>query len=185
MLAATMCSSLLTGSAAAADIRPPRHPSADEIEQRALRQAGATRRPAPLPEPSGVQSSGDRDAMIWPVEGRVTSTYGPRYGRMHRGIDVAAPVGTPIRAVRGGTVAFSGWKGGYGNTVDIAHDGGGTTRSAHQSELLVHEGEQVERGQVIGRVGTTGSSTGPHLHFEVSVGGTTVDPGGLLPADTG
>lgn len=73
------------------------------------------------------------------------------------------------------------WKGGYGNTVDIAHDSGQTTRSAHQSELLVATGERVERGQVIGRVGTTGSSTGPHLHFEVSVAGSDLDPLTVLP----
>lgn len=180
MLASTMCSGLLTGSAAAST-PPPRHPSADVPPHRAVLQGAETAHSALLTEPSRVLSLGGRVAMAWPVEGRLTSTYGPRHGRMHRGIDVAAPVGTPVRAVRDGLVAFAGWKGGYGNTVDIAHDGGGTTRSAHQSELLVATGERVERGQVIGRVGTTGSSTGPHLHFEVSIAGGDLDPLDVLP----
>jgi murein DD-endopeptidase MepM/ murein hydrolase activator NlpD len=172
VLTSTMCSGLLTGSASAAGARTPGHQPADLMASRK----------ALLTEPSRVLSSAARDVMVWPVEGRLTSTYGPRYGRMHRGIDVAAPIGTPVRAVHDGKVAFAGWKGGYGNTVDIAHDGGQTTRSAHQSDVLVAKGERVERGQVIGHVGTTGSSTGPHLHFEVSIGDRVLDPLGVLPA---
>lgn len=179
MLASTMCSGLLTGSAAAGTPPPP--PPGDMLTHRAVLQAATTATSALLIEPSRVLSVDGHDAMVWPVEGRLTSTYGRRDGRVHRGIDVAAPVGTPVRAVRDGTVASAGWKGGYGNTIDIAHDGGQRTRSAHQSELLVDTGEEVERGQVIGRVGTTGSSTGPHLHFEVRMGGSELDPLDVLP----
>jgi len=178
MLASTMCSGLLTGSATADT--PPPQPGADTLVHRAVLQ-DATTHSGPLIEPSRVLSVAGRGAMAWPVEGRLTSPYGRRDGRTHRGIDVAAPVGTPVRAVRDGTVAYAGWKGGYGNTVDIAHDGGQVTRSAHQSELLVRTGEEVERGQVVGRVGTTGSSTGPHLHFEVRMGGNDLDPLDVLP----
>lgn len=181
VLASTMCSGLLAGSASAASAPTAQTSPADVIAHRMVMKEAATARGALLVEPSRLLSETGDDTMAWPVEGRLTSTYGRRYGRMHRGIDVAAPTGTPIRAVQGGTVAFAGWKGGYGNTVDIAHGGGETTRSAHQSKLLVRTGDTVERGQVIGRVGTTGSSTGPHLHFEVSVAGADVDPLGVLP----
>jgi murein DD-endopeptidase MepM/ murein hydrolase activator NlpD len=151
------------------------------LTHRAVLQAATTAHSALLIEPSRVLSVRGRDAMAWPVKGHVTSTFGARDGRTHRGIDVAAPVGTPVRAVRDGTVGFAGWKGGYGNTIDIAHDGGLATRSAHLSQLLVRTGEQVERGQVIGRVGTTGSSTGPHLHFEVRMADSDLDPLDVLP----
>lgn len=181
LLASTMCSGLLTGSASAAHAPTPQQPPADVIARRAVVQDVPSAHAAPLAEPSRMLSTVAHDVMVWPLDGRLTSTYGPRYGRMHLGIDLAAPTGTPIRAIQDGRVAFAGWKGGYGNTVDIAHDGGQTTRSAHQSELLVTTGERVERGQVIGRVGTTGSSTGPHLHFEVSIAGSDLDPLTVLP----
>ncbi len=122
------------------------------------------------------------DTMTWPVDGDVTSDFGPRSGRMHRGIDIAAPTGTPIRAAQEGVVSFAGWKGGYGHTLEIRHGRGRTTRFAHQSELLVTEGQRVREGQLIGRVGSTGSSTGPHLHFEVHESGSERDPLDLLPA---
>ncbi|CAN5777409.1 hypothetical protein BH23ACT10_BH23ACT10_18200 [soil metagenome] len=120
--------------------------------------------------------------MAWPVDGEVTSEFGTRVGRMHRGVDIAAPTGTPIRSAQDGTVTFAGWKDGYGQTLEIDHGGGQTTRLAHQSELLVAEGERVRRGERIGRVGTSGSSTGPHLHFEIIVEGREHDPLIVLPA---
>ena len=123
---------------------------------------------------SGVSSSG----FIWPVSGVVTSGFGYRWGRMHEGIDISAPCGTPIRAVASGTIIFSGWMGGYGNLVVVDHGNGLATAYAHQSAIYASGG--VGQGQTIGAVGTTGSSTGCHLHFEVRVNGGAVDPMGYL-----
>jgi len=123
---------------------------------------------------SGQSSSG----FIWPVSGVVTSGFGWRWGRMHEGIDISAPCGTPIRAVAAGTVIFSGWMGGYGNLVVLDHGNGLSTAYAHQSAIYASGG--VGQGQTIGAVGTTGSSTGCHLHFEVRVNGGAVDPMGYL-----
>jgi murein DD-endopeptidase MepM/ murein hydrolase activator NlpD len=106
--------------------------------------------------------------MIWPSKGMLSSGYGPRWGRMHRGIDIAAPVGTPIVAVAAGTVSYSGWNdGGYGYLVEIEHADGTMTRYGHNSRLLVAKGQPVAQGQQVSEMGSTGFSTGPHLHFEV------------------
>lgn len=112
---------------------------------------------------------------MWPTQGVLTSPYGWRWGTMHRGIDIGAPSGTPIYAAAGGTVFYAGWMGGYGNLILIDHGDGRVTAYAHQSSLAV-SGGQVGRGQIIGYVGSTGDSTGPHLHFELRVDGTAVDP---------
>ena len=117
---------------------------------------------------------------IWPTSGTLTSSFGWRWGRMHEGIDIAAPTGTPIAASRGGTVIHAGWMGGYGNLVVIDHGGGISTAYAHQSAIGVSSGTQVLQGQTIGYVGNTGNSTGPHLHFEVRVNGAATDPMGYL-----
>lgn len=106
----------------------------------------------------------------------LTSTFGPRWGRMHTGLDMAAPTGSPIYASDGGTVVRAGYSGGYGNCVDIDHGNGRVTRYGHCSKLLVGVGEQVYQGQNIALVGSTGNSTGPHLHFEVILNGTAVNP---------
>lgn len=119
---------------------------------------------------------------IWPVHGRITSYFGRRNLGMgtsgfHRGLDVGAPSGTPIVAARSGTVSFSGWSSrGYGYLVKIRHMGNEETWYAHQSVIYVGVGEYVEQGQVIGRVGSTGLSTGPHLHFELHKQGNALDP---------
>lgn len=118
--------------------------------------------------------------LIWPVLGRISSTFGPRWGRMHEGLDIAAPTGTPIRAAASGTVIHSGWLGGYGNLVVIDHGGGLATAYAHQSAVAAGNGAVVGQGQVIGYVGSTGNSTGPHLHFEVRLNGVAQDPLGYL-----
>ncbi|MFH0917211.1 MAG: peptidoglycan DD-metalloendopeptidase family protein [bacterium] len=124
--------------------------------------------------------------LAWPVDGNVTSGFGYRIHpifhvrKMHTGIDVSAGMGTSIRAASGGTVVSAGWRGGYGKCVVISHGGGLATLYAHQSEILVTEGQSVKRGEVIGKVGSTGYSTGPHLHFEVRVNGSPVDPMGYL-----
>jgi len=107
-------------------------------------------------------------ALIWPAQGTFTSGYGWRWGRMHRGIDIANNIGTPIVAAARGRVSFAGWhEGGYGYFVEITHEDGSRTRYGHNSNLLVREGQQVDQGQVISQMGSSGRSTGPHLHFEV------------------
>jgi murein DD-endopeptidase MepM/ murein hydrolase activator NlpD len=131
---------------------------------------------APSVGTGGVSAQG----LIWPVSGTLTSTFGPRWGSMHEGIDIAAPAGTSIVAAASGTVILAGWLGGYGNLVVIDHGGGLSTAYAHQSSIAVGVGQAVSQGQVIGYVGSTGHSTGNHLHFEVRVNGAAVDPLGYL-----
>lgn len=118
--------------------------------------------------------------LVWPISGSVTSGYGMRWGRMHEGLDIAGSEGTPIAAATAGTVIQAGWYGGYGNLVVIDHGNGLSTAYAHQSRLAVSAGQSVSQGQVIGYVGNTGYSFGPHLHFEVRVNGAPVDPLGYL-----
>ncbi len=118
--------------------------------------------------------------LIWPVNGPVTSPFGYRWGRLHAGIDIGVPYGTPIHAAAAGTVVLAGWTGGYGNYTCIDHGGGLATCYAHQSSYAVSGGAQVSQGQVIGYVGNTGHSFGPHLHFEVRINGNPVDPLGYL-----
>ena len=116
----------------------------------------------------------------WPVAGRVTSEYGYRWGRLHAGIDIAAPSGTPIGAAIAGSVIYSSWQSGYGNVVIISHGGGLSTLYGHQSRLGVSLGQVVGQGQIIGYVGSTGHSTGPHVHFETRYGGVARNPRGCL-----
>lgn len=124
--------------------------------------------------------------LIWPAQGTISDAYGyrihPLTGRQafHTGIDIAADAGTPIRAARDGTVGYAGWLHGYGNTVILDHPDGTRTLYAHASRLEVREGERVAQGQVIARVGSTGNSTGPHLHFEI-IAGKPIDPEPYLP----
>lgn len=120
-----------------------------------------------------------------PVAGRITSSYGARrhpilgYVRMHAGIDFGAPYGSPIYAVADGTVSFAGRHGGHGNYVRLEHGGGLGTGYGHMSRIAVAPGSRVRAGQVIGYVGSTGLSTGPHLHFEAYRGGRTINPAGI------
>ena len=114
--------------------------------------------------------------LIWPLRGPVTSEFGPRRGVFHPGIDIAAPSGTPIHAAKTGTVIFAGWEGGDGNYTCIDHGGGFSTCYAHQSSIAVGDGQSVSQGQVIGYEGSTGFSTGPHLHFETRVDGNPQNP---------
>lgn len=119
---------------------------------------------------------------VWPIDGFITSRFGrrpdPFSGRTehHRGLDISARSGTPIYAPGKGTISFSGVENGYGNTIMIKHGGGITTRYAHMSRRVVNEGQVVTRGQIIGYVGSTGRSSGPHLHYEVLLNGANVDP---------
>jgi murein DD-endopeptidase MepM/ murein hydrolase activator NlpD len=156
---------------------------AEAEEMDALKQASADIaariRAAQAGQSSGtstVSSSG----MIWPASGPVTSPFGFRWGRMHEGIDIGASYGSAIHAAAAGTVIYCGWESGYGNFVVIDHGGNLATAYGHQSSIAVACGQHVEQGQVIGYVGSTGHSTGPHLHFEVRVNGNAVDPMGYL-----
>ena len=118
--------------------------------------------------------------FIWPVNGPVTSGFGMRWGRMHEGIDIGVGYGTPIHAAAAGRVVYAGWMSGYGNLVAIDHGRGISTAYGHQSSIAVSVGEVVAQGQTIGFVGCTGHCFGPHLHFEVRINGSPVDPLGYL-----
>ena len=114
--------------------------------------------------------------FIWPVNGPITSPFGMRWGTLHPGIDIGVPTGTPVHAAAAGTVIWCGWMSGYGNFVVIDHGGGYATAYGHNSRVAVSCGQQVAQGQVIAYSGCTGFCTGPHVHFEVRVNGTPVDP---------
>ena len=119
-------------------------------------------------------------SFVWPVNGPVTSGFGPRWGRLHAGMDIASPNGSPIRAADSGKVVLLGWTGGYGNYTCVQHGGGTSTCYAHQSRYGTSLGASVGKGQVIGYVGNTGNSFGAHLHFEVRINGSPVNPAGYL-----
>ncbi|HJS92623.1 MAG TPA: M23 family metallopeptidase [Solirubrobacteraceae bacterium] len=135
---------------------------------------------APPPSQGGSGTRSSSSGLIWPVSGPITSPFGMRWGKLHPGIDIGAAMGTPIKAAAAGRVIVASYDGGYGNLVVIDHGHGLATAYAHQSRIAVGVGQQVAQGQVIGYVGSTGFSTGPHLHFEVRVNGTPVDPMGYL-----
>jgi murein DD-endopeptidase MepM/ murein hydrolase activator NlpD len=131
--------------------------------------------PAPPPPPPPPQ-------FVRPGTGRLTSGYGSRWGRLHAGIDLAAGTGAPISAVAAGTVVSAGSEGGYGRVVRLQHDAGTVTLYAHLSQLLVTVGQRVTAGTYVGLEGSSGHSTGPHLHFEVRVGDVPLDPAPWLRA---
>ena len=128
---------------------------------------------------TSYDSTPSASGLIWPVSGPVVSGFGMRWGRMHNGLDIAVGYGTPIVAAASGSVIFAGWMGGYGNFVIVDHGGGLSTAYAHQSSIAVGGGS-VSQGQVLGYVGCTGHCFGPHLHFEVRINGSAVDPLGYL-----
>jgi len=125
----------------------------------------------------GVSDSG----MSWPAEGPLTSGFGTRWGRLHSGIDIGAGYGASVSAAKGGTVILAGYNGGYGNCVVINHGGGLSTLYGHLSSVDVSEGESVDGGDFIGEVGSSGNSTGPHLHFETRIDGDAENPMRYLP----
>jgi murein DD-endopeptidase MepM/ murein hydrolase activator NlpD len=138
----------------------------------------------PLGKPdSYLPGSGKFAGYIWPAKGMLTSPYGWRWGRMHKGIDIAAPIGTPIVSAAPGKVITAGWNdGGYGNLVEVKHADGSVTLYGHNNRILVKVGQQVAQGQQIAEMGSTGFSTGPHSHFEVHLPGQgAVNPVAYLP----
>ena len=155
------------------------------IARRAARQAAAARAAPTSTTSSSSGSSAPPPASgggwTWPASGPVTSEYGYRWGRLHAGIDIGAPSGAPVYAARAGTVSYAGSMSGYGNLILLNHGGGITTAYAHQSGFSVGVGASVSAGQQIGYVGSTGQSTGPHLHLEVRVNGSPQNPRGYLP----
>ena len=169
-------------SATLASIRDDRESTLAEIdalEQQSAALAEQIRQaqqqsssPAVAPSGSGV--------LGWPVAGPVTSGFGTRWGRMHEGIDIAVAEGTPVRAAAAGTVIYAGWMSGYGNLVVVDHGNGLSTAYAHNSSFAVGVGQSVSAGGIVSYSGNTGHSTGPHVHFEVRVNGSAVDPLGYL-----
>ena len=152
-----------------------------EREQAKVRSALAGAAPGAFAPRSGAgpirRGSG---RLIWPINGPLTSPFGMRWGRLHAGVDISAPSGTPIRAADSGRVVLLGFTGGYGNYTCIQHTSSMSTCYAHQSGYATSSGAGVRQGQVIGYVGNTGNSFGAHLHFEVRIGGSPVNPLGYL-----
>lgn len=161
--------------------------AAEESELEALimqrqRELEAARRAAGIAGGGGGAETGGPGTFSWPVTGTITSPFGWRsnpFGgspEFHQGLDIAAPTGTTVTAAAGGTVIMAQWYGGYGNYILIDHGAGFSTGYGHLSAIYVSNGQAVKRGQAIGAVGSTGASTGPHLHFEVRIDGKPVDP---------
>ena len=153
---------------------------AQQEQIRARLAAAAAASQASAPSTAAVQVHQGSSGLMWPVNGPIASGFGMRWGRLHAGVDIAVPAGTPIAAAASGTVVLMGWVDGYGNYTCIDHGGGMATCYGHQSSYAVSSGAQVSQGQVIGYVGNTGHSFGAHLHFEVRINGNPVDPLGYL-----
>lgn len=143
--------------------------------------------PRPAASPTSMldhldRARADAGELLTPVHGRTSSGFGPRPDPLgagtgyHTGLDIAAPTGTPVAAAAAGVVVHAGPAGGYGNLITVRHADGSETRYGHLSEVRVAVGDRVAAGAAIGAVGSTGRSTGPHLHFEVRVAGKAVDP---------
>lgn len=142
------------------------------IRSRELSGTSVDGKPAPAKSASG---------LVWPAAGSVSSPFGYRWGALHAGIDIDSGYGARVVAAKAGTVISAGWNGGYGQCVIIDHGGSFSTLYAHQSKIIVGEGQSVSQGQLIGYVGGTGNVTGPHLHFETRVGGSPRNPVNYLP----
>jgi murein DD-endopeptidase MepM/ murein hydrolase activator NlpD len=169
---------LATGSSGTAAYQPLLQPTTGQMVSPQLP-------PLNGPEAYLPNSPAIFNGYIWPANGILTSGYGWRWGRMHNGIDIAGPVGTPIFAAASGVVTFAAWSdGGYGNLVEIAHPDGSFTLYAHNQRNLVREGQEVEQGEQVAEMGSTGFSTGPHLHFEIHPAGQgAVNPMAYLPRE--
>ncbi len=163
---------------ALATSRETREEYLQEVEALAAQSASLAAAIRDAQAEAGSTGTGTPSAsgFIWPVNGTVVSGFGMRWGRLHEGIDITASSGTPIWAAASGTVIHAGWLGGYGNLVVVDHGDGLATAYAHASAILVGVGQQVSQGETLSLVGSTGNSSGPHLHFEVRVNGVAVDP---------
>jgi murein DD-endopeptidase MepM/ murein hydrolase activator NlpD len=163
---------------ALADTRETRADFIREAESLAAESAALAAKIRGAQDQVGPTGSGQPSSagFIWPCDGVVTSGFGMRWGRMHEGIDIGCAYGAPNRAAAAGTVIWAGWFGGYGNLVVIDHGNGLSTAYGHASSIVVSVGQSVSQGQTVSYVGSTGHSTGPHLHFEVRVNGVAVDP---------
>jgi murein DD-endopeptidase MepM/ murein hydrolase activator NlpD len=173
----TLASARLLKQSALANARETREEYLEEVEALAAQSATLAAAIQNAQATAGSTGTGVSDAgFIWPVDGAVVSGFGMRWGRLHEGIDITAPTGTPIWAAAAGTVIHAGWLGGYGNLVVVDHGDGLATAYAHASVILVALGQEVAQGETVALVGSTGNSSGPHLHFEVRVNGIAVDP---------
>lgn len=163
---------------ALATSRETREDYVEEVEALAAQSASLAAAIRDAQAGAGSTGTGTPSAsgFIWPVNGTVVSGFGWRWGRMHEGIDITASSGTPNWAAAAGTIIHAGWLGGYGNLVVVDHGNGLATAYAHASVILVGVGQQVAQGETVSLVGSTGNSSGPHLHFEVRVNGVAVDP---------
>jgi murein DD-endopeptidase MepM/ murein hydrolase activator NlpD len=163
---------------ALASTRETREEFVSEAESLAAESAALAAQIKAAQGGAGSSGTGQPSAagLIWPCDGVVTSGFGVRWGRMHEGIDIGCAYGAPNRAAAAGTVIYAGWLGGYGNLVVIDHGNGLSTAYAHASSILVSVGQRVSQGETVSLVGSTGHSTGPHLHFEVRINGVAVDP---------
>ena len=168
-----------------AKVRSQRHSAQDDLaalerEQAKVQGALAGAGPRAFSPGAGGPIRRGSGRLIWPINGTFSSPFGMRWGRLHAGIDISAPSGTPIRAADSGRVVLLGFTGGYGNYTCVQHTSSMSTCYAHQSGYATSNGAGVRQGQVIGYVGNTGHSFGAHLHFEVRLGGSPVDPMGYL-----
>ena len=170
-------------SATLASIRDDRESTLAEIdalEQQSAALAEQIRQAQQQSSSPAIVAPSGSGVLGWPVSGPVTSGFGMRWGRMHEGIDIAVGMGTAVRAAAAGTVIYAGWMSGYGNLVVVDHGNGLSTAYAHNSSLAVGVGQSVSAGELVSYSGNTGNSTGPHVHFEVRVNGSAVDPLGYL-----
>jgi murein DD-endopeptidase MepM/ murein hydrolase activator NlpD len=167
-------------SSALADVRETRAGYLAEVNALQAQSAALAAAIRNAQTSSSISGPDSHAGLVWPVSGPITSGFGTRWGRMHEGIDIAVPSGTPVHAAASGTVIYAAWMTGYGNLVVLDHGNGLATAYAHNSSLLVSVGQHVSQGQTISLSGSTGHSTGPHVHFEVRVNGVAVDPLGYL-----
>lgn len=163
-----------------ADLRGQIQATREEASAIQARSEEIAEQLAVAPAPTTSLAAG-ASGFAWPISGAITSGYGQRWGRMHQGIDIDCVTGAPIRASKAGTVVTASYDGGYGYHVVIDHGGGFASLYAHNSELQVNSGQRVSGGQVIAACGSTGQSTGDHLHFEIRVNGAPQDPLRYLP----
>jgi len=161
---------------------PPRHPLSHAERRDLERTLVEDREPPPLPAGWAPPDPKGPGEFIWPVQGPVTSPFGPRGSRRHAGLDIGSPRAQQVAAAADGEVTFAqATRGGFGNVVVLEHEGGFSTVYAHLSIIIAREGESARQGQPIGGVGTTGNASGPHLHFEIRHRGVPLDPQRYLP----